>query len=369
VLLSKYDYSAFGVQLSGRTLTKSGLTDSHRYGFQGQEKDNEIKGEGNSLNFEYRMHDPRLGRFFAIDPLSADYPWNSPYAFSANKLINSRELEGLEDLVAVCMNPMVSPMPATNAYYSNVSASASINDASVLFLGSINGQEKWIYRPLMQTEIAATNLGDVRNMGLPVAFRDGKTFNLVSLQGPVGPTRCTMHTAQADATGRSSNGIIAVAAGGLSSPNTLVSTVNGNFNGGIGVVETGVLTLCGGWANGNVNMAGTPALNVLMTDNLGGIVYNGPIGAFVGPVPVTPGATTINVQVNGAVNQNDNFQITLNTDGPMNNAVSIPSQNVTVGSTTSSNSEITVMNPQATSCTLEGSPEGPTNYKRNYGNN
>jgi RHS repeat-associated protein len=190
VLLSKYDYSAFGVQLSGRTLTKSGLTDSHRYGFQGQEKDNEIKGEGNSLNFEYRMHDPRLGRFFAIDPLSADYPWNSPYAFSANKLINSRELEGLEDLVAVCMNPMVSPMPATNAYYSNVSASASINDASVLFLGSINGQEKWIYRPLMQTEIAATNLGDVRNMGLPVAFRDGKTFNLVSLQGPVGPTRC-----------------------------------------------------------------------------------------------------------------------------------------------------------------------------------
>ncbi len=32
-------------------------------GFQGQEKDDEIKGEGNSLNYTYRMHDPRLGGF------------------------------------------------------------------------------------------------------------------------------------------------------------------------------------------------------------------------------------------------------------------------------------------------------------------
>ena len=41
-----------------------------RYGFQGQEKDNEIRGEGNSLNYKYRMHDARIGRFFALDPLS-----------------------------------------------------------------------------------------------------------------------------------------------------------------------------------------------------------------------------------------------------------------------------------------------------------
>ena len=42
------------------------------------------------------MHDPRLGRFFAVDPLSPEYPWNSPYAFSENRLIDAIELEGLE---------------------------------------------------------------------------------------------------------------------------------------------------------------------------------------------------------------------------------------------------------------------------------
>lgn len=67
-----------------------------RYGFQGQEKDDEIKGAGNSVNYKYRMHDPRLGRFFAVDPLFKDYPWNSPYAFSENTVIDHIELEGLE---------------------------------------------------------------------------------------------------------------------------------------------------------------------------------------------------------------------------------------------------------------------------------
>ncbi|NJM80123.1 MAG: hypothetical protein HC854_11855 [Flavobacterium sp.] len=42
------------------------------------------------------MHDPRVGRFFAVDPLFAEYPHNSPYAFSENRLIDGTELEGLE---------------------------------------------------------------------------------------------------------------------------------------------------------------------------------------------------------------------------------------------------------------------------------
>jgi len=42
------------------------------------------------------MHDPRIGRFFAIDPLASKYPFYSPYAFSGNEVIGSREIEGLE---------------------------------------------------------------------------------------------------------------------------------------------------------------------------------------------------------------------------------------------------------------------------------
>jgi hypothetical protein len=44
------------------------------------------------------MHDTRLRRFFARDPLAADYPWNSPYAFSENRIIDGIELEGAERL-------------------------------------------------------------------------------------------------------------------------------------------------------------------------------------------------------------------------------------------------------------------------------
>lgn len=66
--------------------------------------DDEIKGEGNSVNFKYRMHDPRVGRFFARDPLASKYPWNSDYAFSENVLINAVELEGLEKSIVINNN-------------------------------------------------------------------------------------------------------------------------------------------------------------------------------------------------------------------------------------------------------------------------
>lgn len=76
-------------------------TPDYRYGFQGQEMDNEVKGEGNSINYKYRMHDPRVGRFFAVDPLEGEYPWNSPYAFSENRVLDAVELEGLEASLAI----------------------------------------------------------------------------------------------------------------------------------------------------------------------------------------------------------------------------------------------------------------------------
>ncbi len=94
-VLSYSDYYPFGMLVPNRH--KAG--DDYRYGFQGQEKDDEIRGgEGNSLNYTFRMHDPRVGRFFAVDPLSPKYPHNSPYAFSENRVIDGVELEGLEYL-------------------------------------------------------------------------------------------------------------------------------------------------------------------------------------------------------------------------------------------------------------------------------
>ena len=87
-----YDYTPFGSLVPNRHRS----TNDYRYGFQGQEKDDELKGEGNSLNYTFRMHDPRVGRFFALDPLFKKFPHNSPYAFSENRIMDGIELEGLE---------------------------------------------------------------------------------------------------------------------------------------------------------------------------------------------------------------------------------------------------------------------------------
>jgi RHS repeat-associated protein len=91
-VVQQTDYYPYGMVMPNR----NGSDNSYRYGFQAQEKDDEVKGAGNSVNYTYRMHDPRIGRFFATDPLAKDYPWNSSYAFSENTLINAVELEGLE---------------------------------------------------------------------------------------------------------------------------------------------------------------------------------------------------------------------------------------------------------------------------------
>lgn len=94
-IISTNDYYPFGMLKPGELYSSAG----YRYGFQGQEQDNELKGSGNSINYKYRIHDPRLGRFFAIDPLSSKYPYYTPYSFSGNKLIHAIELEGLEEFV------------------------------------------------------------------------------------------------------------------------------------------------------------------------------------------------------------------------------------------------------------------------------
>jgi RHS repeat-associated protein len=91
--ISKITYP-FGMNMPGRSFSSG----SYIYGFQGQEKDDEIKGDGNSINYKYRVHDTRLGQFLSVDPLARDYPQWSAYVFSGNQIIATRELEGLEPI-------------------------------------------------------------------------------------------------------------------------------------------------------------------------------------------------------------------------------------------------------------------------------
>jgi RHS repeat-associated protein len=69
---------------------------TYRYGFNGKENDNDVKGEGNQQDYGFRIYDPRLGRFLSVDPITADFPWNSSYAFAEGDIIRCIDLDGLE---------------------------------------------------------------------------------------------------------------------------------------------------------------------------------------------------------------------------------------------------------------------------------
>jgi RHS repeat-associated protein len=88
----KSDYYPFGMQMPGRSTNG----DKYRYGYNGMEKDIELKGVGNSYTTEFRQYDPRLGRWLSLDPLKAKYPSMSPYVAFNNNPIYFTDPLGLE---------------------------------------------------------------------------------------------------------------------------------------------------------------------------------------------------------------------------------------------------------------------------------
>ncbi len=75
------DYSPFGVELDGRTVS----LDGYRFGFQNQEKDDEISGHGKSYSAEFWQYSPGLGRRWNIDPVVKEH--RSPYDVFCNNPI------------------------------------------------------------------------------------------------------------------------------------------------------------------------------------------------------------------------------------------------------------------------------------------
>jgi RHS repeat-associated protein len=87
VVVGYSDYYPFGMQrISGGTLG--------RYGFNGYEKDDEVKGAGNSLDFGARIYDPRVARFLSLDPRLKDFPFWSPYIFASNNPTRMIDING-----------------------------------------------------------------------------------------------------------------------------------------------------------------------------------------------------------------------------------------------------------------------------------
>jgi RHS repeat-associated protein len=89
------DYYPFGMLMPGRTFTATTAT-NYRYGFNGKENDNEVKGVGNEIDYGNRAYDPRVGRFMSVDPLMKKFPALSSYQLSGDNPIATVDLDGLE---------------------------------------------------------------------------------------------------------------------------------------------------------------------------------------------------------------------------------------------------------------------------------
>lgn len=53
-------------------------SEAYSWGFNGKEKDDEISGGGNNLDFGARIYDSRLGRWMSVDP-NQNSPGLTPY--------------------------------------------------------------------------------------------------------------------------------------------------------------------------------------------------------------------------------------------------------------------------------------------------
>ncbi len=94
-VMDRRDYYPFGMEMPGRRWRATG-EDAARFGFNGKENDNEVKGEGNQQDYGFRIYDPRIARFLSVDPLAPDYPELTTYQFASNTPIWATDLDGLE---------------------------------------------------------------------------------------------------------------------------------------------------------------------------------------------------------------------------------------------------------------------------------
>ncbi|PGH38679.1 MAG: hypothetical protein CRN43_13620, partial [Candidatus Nephrothrix sp. EaCA] len=134
-VMSASDYYPFGLPMKGRQFSGS----FYRFGFNGQEKDDEIRGKGNSISFDARMYATRFGRWLSMDALASKYPSVSPFVFALNTPIMAKDPDG--NLV-IFINGQHAGTGGTAAYWGEYAKDVmkSIGDQSARYVdGALGG--------------------------------------------------------------------------------------------------------------------------------------------------------------------------------------------------------------------------------------
>ncbi len=158
------DYYPFGMAMEGRF----GSVGSYRYAFNGMEKDDEVKGVGNSYTTEFRHLDPRTGRWWSTDPIT--HPQYSPYSTFDN-------------------NPI---------YYSDPSEADSEGDPPVVGENDANGKEGTL-APNGGTYSSNGGVSNGDNICLGCGANGENTYGIPE-QAPTTANQPEPYTSQSDAT-------------------------------------------------------------------------------------------------------------------------------------------------------------------------
>jgi len=137
-LLEETHYYPFGLTMAGisSNALKGANYPENRKKFQGQDFDTELSLD--LYQFKWRNHDPQIGRFIEIDPLASKYEYNSPYAFSENKVTSHIELEGLE---SVPINQNSNPLAYINDAFRQYFAAAG---SLLSFKGEVHANKEQV---------------------------------------------------------------------------------------------------------------------------------------------------------------------------------------------------------------------------------
>ena len=191
-IIQSDDYYPFGLRYN--SYSRENTLPNNTKLFQGQEHIDDLGLNWDS--FKWRNHQPDIGRFFNIDPLSEKYYYNSPYAFSENKVVSHIELEGLE---AIDRNG-VAAQDATKQNYVNrpveiKKKSEGQNDHGTISIGTTS-----IYHPNARTsfekaagtgvEIGSTLTGIYSLKNIASLLKNGK--NLLGALAGLGKSEAMM---------------------------------------------------------------------------------------------------------------------------------------------------------------------------------
>ena len=95
-IIEESNYYPFGLKHKGYNNVTNGIVNNYQT-YLGQEWSQELGIDWHS--YKWRNANPAIGRFFGIDPITENYPNQTPYQFASNNPVWKIEIEGLEGYV------------------------------------------------------------------------------------------------------------------------------------------------------------------------------------------------------------------------------------------------------------------------------